>query len=70
MHGFLEKILRDYTSYGDAGALLPSLHLVAGHKMCDLSTLVKAEQMLELAASELGNLPEDEKVLAIVEKNN
>jgi len=70
LHGFLEKILRDYTSYGDAGALLPSLHLVAGHKMCDLSTLVKAEQMLELAASELGNLPEDEKVLAIVEKNN
>ena len=70
LRSFLEKILRDYTSYGDAGALLPSLHLVSGHKMCDLSTLVKAEQMLDLAASELGNLPEDEKVLAIIEKNN
>ena len=70
LRGFLAKILRDYTSYGDAGALLPSLHLVAGHKLCDLSTLVKEEQMLELAASELGNLPEDDKVFAIVEKNN
>lgn len=67
---FLEKILRDYTSYGDAGALLPSLHLIVGHKMCDLSTLVKAEQMLELATSELSSLPESEKVFAIVEKNS
>lgn len=67
---FLENILRDYTSYGDAGALLPSLHLVAGHKICDLSTLVKAEQMLELSQSELASLPGEETLLAIVEKNN
>ncbi|MGM9998006.1 MAG: hydantoinase/oxoprolinase family protein [Candidatus Bruticola sp.] len=67
LRSFLDGIVKEYTSYGDAGALLPSVHLVSGHKLCDLSTLIKAEQMIELALSELGSLPPEEKVFAVIE---
>ncbi|MGM9991993.1 MAG: hydantoinase/oxoprolinase family protein [Candidatus Bruticola sp.] len=67
LRSFIDSIIKEYTSYGDAGALLPAVHLVAGHKLCNLSTLIKAEQMIELALSELGTLSAEEKVFAIIE---
>ena len=52
----LEATLSKHTSYGDAGALIPALHVIAGRKMTDLTSLTTSEQVLTLARQELGGL--------------
>ncbi|MFA5505872.1 MAG: hydantoinase/oxoprolinase family protein [Vulcanimicrobiota bacterium] len=52
----LQATLNKHTSYGDAGALIPALHVVAGRKMTDLTSLTTPEQVLTLARQELGGL--------------
>lgn len=49
----LEKVLQQNTDYGDAGALLPAIHLVAGRKLVDLTSLQTTEQILGLSQQEL-----------------
>lgn len=51
----LERVLKDHTEYGDAGSLIPPLHLLAGRKMVDLTSLQTAEQVTALAQQELGD---------------
>lgn len=65
----LDKVLNEHTSYGDAGAILPSLHIAAGHKICDLSSLAKAEQISDLARSELADLPPEAPLFFIISDN-
>lgn len=55
----LEATLSKHTTYGDAGALIPALHVVAGRKMTDLTSLTTSEQVLTLARQELGGLDPD-----------
>jgi hypothetical protein len=62
----LEAVLRQHTSYGDAGALIPALHVVAGRKVTDLTSLTSAEQVLALAREELADLADDEPVYFLV----
>ena len=52
-HRSLEKVLQQHTDYGDAGALLPAVHVVAGRKLVDLTSLQTAEQVLGFAQQEL-----------------
>jgi len=51
----LEKVLNQHTSYGDAGAQIPALHVLAGRKLVDLTALQTAEQVVSLARQELGD---------------
>jgi len=63
----LEKVLAQHTEYGDAGALLPPLHLVAGRKLVDLTSLQTTEQVLGLAQQELAQVHlADSKVYFLV----
>lgn len=62
----LERVLREHTSYGDAGALIPALHVVAGRKLTDLTSLTHSEQVLTLAREELSELAGDEPVFILV----
>lgn len=55
----LKKIIDDHTSYGDAGALIPALHIVAGRKIIDLTTLASSEQVLALAREEMSGAQGD-----------
>lgn len=55
-HKNLERVLKQHTDYGDAGALLPAVHVVAGRKLVDLTSLQTAEQVLGLAQQELNQL--------------
>ncbi|MBQ7502333.1 hydantoinase/oxoprolinase family protein [bacterium] len=64
----LERILRENTVYGDAGALLPALHIAALHKLCDLSTLSTADQIIGLAESELNGLAPEAEVFFLINK--
>jgi N-methylhydantoinase A len=52
----LQNTLSKHTQYGDAGALIPALHVVAGRKLTDLTSLTTSEQVLTLARQELGGL--------------
>lgn len=52
-HRSLEKVLQQHTDYGDAGALLPAVHVVAGRKLVDLTSLQTTEQVLGFAQQEL-----------------
>lgn len=62
----LQGLLERHTSYGDAGALIPALHVVAGRKVTDLGSLATAEQVLALAREELAGLAGDEPVFFLV----
>jgi hypothetical protein len=52
----LQNTLNKHTRYGDAGALIPALHVIAGRKLTDLTSLTTSEQVLTLARQELGGL--------------
>ncbi len=65
----LADALAKHTSYGDAGALIPALHVVAGRKMTDLTSLTSSEQALTLARQELGGLDPEAEVYFLVHPN-
>jgi N-methylhydantoinase A len=52
----LQSTLNKHTCYGDAGALIPALHVIAGRKLTDLTSLTTAEQVMTLARQELEGL--------------
>jgi N-methylhydantoinase A/oxoprolinase/acetone carboxylase beta subunit len=62
----LEKVLQQHTSYGDAGALIPALHVVAGRKLTDLTSLTSTDQVLALAREELAEVAPEEPVFILV----
>lgn len=62
----LQAVLDKYTSYGDAGALIPALHIVAARKLTDLTSLTTAEQVLTLARQELEGLNPDTPIHFLV----
>jgi hypothetical protein len=59
----LEQVLKDYTQYGDAGALIPPVHVLAGRKMVDLTALQSSEQVIGLAQQELGDFAQGENAV-------
>ena len=62
----LEKVLQQHTSYGDAGSLIPALHVVAGRKLTDLTSLTNTDQVLALAREELAEMAPEEPVFILV----
>ena len=62
----LSQTLSKHTQYGDAGALIPALHVVAGRKMTDLTSLTTSEQALTLARQELSGLDPESRVYFLV----
>ena len=64
----LRRLLEAHRTYGDAGSAVPSLYLVFGRKILDLSSVLEEEQILSLAGTELDKAAGDEKIMAIVKK--
>ncbi len=62
----LQAVLQKHTAYGDAGALVPPISILAGRKVVDLTSLNTADQMLSLARQELSGLGADEPVFFLV----
>jgi hypothetical protein len=62
----LDAVIARNTHYGDAGAQVPAVHVVAGRKIIDLSALPSADQMMALAREDLGALPAADRVFFIV----
>ncbi|MBI2300087.1 MAG: hydantoinase/oxoprolinase family protein [Armatimonadetes bacterium] len=55
----LAEALAAETAYGDAGAVIPELHLLCGPRLIDLSGLQTAEQVNGMVAVELSGVPDD-----------
>ena len=62
----LESLISRHTTYGDAGAQVPAVQVVAGRRVIDLSALQSADQMLAMARPDLGPLGGDENVYFVV----
>jgi N-methylhydantoinase A len=62
----LSQTLSKHTTYGDAGALIPALHVVAGRKLTDLTSLTTSEQALTLARQELAGIDPETPVYFLV----
>ena len=56
-------LVEDLTVYNDGGANLPNVYVVVGKRIIDLSGMTSLEQILSLAAVELGGYPSDEPVI-------
>ncbi|MEU6268580.1 hydantoinase/oxoprolinase family protein [Saccharopolyspora shandongensis] len=63
----LAELIRETTSYGDGGVRAPSLRLLLGSRIADLSGVLEAGQLLSLARSELRSRTADEPVVAVLE---
>ncbi|MEW6278738.1 MAG: hydantoinase/oxoprolinase family protein, partial [Candidatus Eremiobacterota bacterium] len=62
----LEAVLQRHTSYGDAGAQIPPLSVVAGRKLVDLTALQTSEQVKTLARQELNGIAGQEPVFFVI----
>ena len=61
----ISKIISDLTSFGDAGALVPDIFILASSKILDYSGLINENQIISLADYELKKVPQDENVVLI-----
>jgi len=61
----ISKIISDLTSFGDAGALVPDIFILALSKILDFSGLINENQIISLADYELKKVPQDENVVLI-----
>jgi len=66
----VKKLISELTSYGDAGALLPNLYLLAGSRVLDLTGMMNESQLMALLDIELNELPEDEAAVLIASAKN
>jgi len=65
----LRKILEENRVYGDAGSSAPSLFVVFGRRVLDLSSVVEEDQILSLAVTELEKVPKGEKIAVVIRKS-
>ncbi len=61
----IHQLVDVHSQWGDAGKVIPSIFLLAGPKLVDLSGLMDASQVTTLSAPEVEKLPADARVVAI-----
>jgi N-methylhydantoinase A/oxoprolinase/acetone carboxylase beta subunit len=66
LRGVLNELIETFTTFGDAGALLPDLMILAGARILDLSGLVEQSQVQALLDVELKDIAEDEPLVVLV----
>lgn len=61
----VSKIISELTSFGDAGALVPDIFIIASSRVLDFTGLISELQIVSLAEYELSKIPQDEKILIL-----
>jgi hypothetical protein len=62
----LERLIEDYSTWGDAGKVIPGILLLIGARIVDLSGLLGEEQVLAVARTELENVPAEQQIIVLV----
>ena len=61
----INQLVEAHSQWGDAGKVIPSIFLLAGPKLVDLSGLMDASQVTTLSAPEVEKLPANARVVTI-----
>lgn len=61
----ITAIIASLTTFGDAGALIPDIYLIAGAKIIDMTGLISETQIFSLADIELKNHPASDSIIII-----
>jgi len=61
----ISKIISELTSFGDAGALVPYIFIIASSRIIDFTGLINETQIISLADFELSKIPQDETVVIL-----
>ncbi|MEJ5262546.1 MAG: hydantoinase/oxoprolinase family protein [Ignavibacterium sp.] len=61
----VSKIISELTSFGDAGALVPDIFIIASSRIIDFTGLINETQIISLAEFELSKIPQDETVVIL-----
>lgn len=64
----ISEIIKNHTTYGDAGALLPDIFVIHGSKIIDTTGLINENQILSLAELELRDVPSSENIIILAGK--
>lgn len=62
VEGMLGEIIEQFTTFGDAGEVLPEVYVVKPGQITDLSGLVEPRQIMSVARVEMQSLMPDDKV--------
>ncbi len=65
LKGTIQTIISAYTTFGDAGALLPDIFVLYSGKILDLTGLMVDSQLISVAEMELRNTPPEQKIVII-----
>ena len=65
----LEQAIEEQTAFGDVGRALPSVHVLHGARIADLSGLASAANVIALAREELSGLEPSARVAILTAKN-
>jgi N-methylhydantoinase A len=61
----ISEIIEKLTSYGDAGALVPDIYLLASARIVDLTGLIEQSQIITIVNLELSKLSSEEEIVII-----
>ncbi|MCA8973935.1 MAG: hypothetical protein KDC98_04400, partial [Planctomycetes bacterium] len=68
VEGRLHDLLERFSTWGDAGLVVPEVQLVKPGQVVDLGGLVEKAQLEALAAAEIGALGAGERVVLVVRR--
>lgn len=61
----ISKIISELTSFGDAGALVPDIFIIASSRIIDFTGLINELQIISLAEYELSKISQNEEVVIL-----
>ncbi|HNM47853.1 MAG TPA: hypothetical protein PKH51_12605, partial [Candidatus Sumerlaeota bacterium] len=65
LEGTMQKLIDNYTTYGDAGMVPPDIYLVKPGQIADLTGLLEGPQMVSVARVETQSMLPGEKVAVV-----